>query len=73
MVAGSDMTDPSLILDGHRVHLRGNFAIHHPGELIAKLKPFRVCHAGLVPVLFGSMVFINILIIVLSYYLKNPS
>ncbi|GBE36339.1 hypothetical protein BMS3Bbin07_00485 [bacterium BMS3Bbin07] len=24
--------------------LRGNFAIHHPGEFTAKLKPFRLCH-----------------------------
>jgi len=44
MVVGSDMIEPSLILDGHRVRLRGNFAIHHPGEFTAKLKPFRLYH-----------------------------
>jgi len=46
MVEGSDMTDSSLILDGHRVHLRGNFAINHPGEFTAKLKPFRLYHTA---------------------------
>ncbi len=43
-VAGGDMIDSSLILDRHPVCLRGNFAIHHPGEFTAKFKPFRLYH-----------------------------
>ena len=38
------MIESSLILDGHPVRLRGNFAIHHPGEFTAKFKPFRLYH-----------------------------
>ncbi|VAX30425.1 hypothetical protein MNBD_NITROSPIRAE02-737 [hydrothermal vent metagenome] len=40
------MTESSLILDRHRVCLRGNFAINHPGEFAAKLKPFRLYHTA---------------------------
>ena len=49
MVIGSDMIDSSLILDGHPARLRGNFAIHLPGEYTAKFKPFRVNHIASFP------------------------
>jgi hypothetical protein len=62
MVVGSNMIDSSLILDRHRVHLRGSFAIHHPGEYTAKLKPFRVYQIASFPLLrfFISMAGTNI-------------
>jgi hypothetical protein len=50
------MIESELILDGHRVHLRGNFAIHHPGEFTAKLKPFRLYHiSSFLPSIEGAL------------------
>jgi len=51
MVVESDMIESELILDRHRVCLRGNFAIHHPGEFTAKFKTVQTLSYRFLPII----------------------